>query len=138
MEANRGIARYLPTVARVLMGLIFLIMGLNGFFNFLPRPATMPEGAVAFGTALMHTGYMIPLLAGTQVVVAVLLLSNRFVPLALAVIAPVLVNIVGFHTFLAPAGIGVAVVVVALELYLAWQHRAAYRPMLRMRAGPTV
>jgi uncharacterized membrane protein YphA (DoxX/SURF4 family) len=138
MEANRGIARYLPTVARVLMGLIFLIMGLNGFFNFLPRPATMPEGAVAFGTALMHTGYMIPLLAGTQVVVAVLLLSNRFVPLALAVIAPVLVNIVGFHTFLAPAGIGVAVVVVALELYLAWQHRAAYRPMLRMRAGPPV
>jgi len=92
MEANRGIARYLPTVARVLMGLIFLIMGLNGFFNFLPRPATMPEGAVAFGTALMHTGYMIPLLAGTQVVVAVLLLSNRFVPLALAVIAPVLVK----------------------------------------------
>jgi hypothetical protein len=118
------------------MGLIFLVMGLNGFLNFLPQPATMPEGAVAFSVALMKTGYMLPLLMGTQVIVGVLLLANRFVPLALAVLAPIVVNIFAFHAFLAPSGLVVAVVVVALELYLAWTYRKVYRPMLAMRVSP--
>jgi uncharacterized membrane protein YphA (DoxX/SURF4 family) len=133
---RKSITRYLPTTARVLMGLIFLVMGLNGFLNFLPQPATMPEGAVAFGVALMKTGYMLPLLMGTQVVVGVLLLANRFVPLALAVVAPIVVNIFAFHAFLAPSGLVIAVVVVALEVYLAWTYRKVYRPMLAMRVSP--
>jgi uncharacterized membrane protein YphA (DoxX/SURF4 family) len=135
-HARKSIARYLPAAARVLMGLIFLVMGLNGFLNFLPQPATMPEGAVAFGVALMKSGYMMPLLMGTQVIVGVLLLANRFVPLALAVIAPIVVNILAFHAFLAPSGLVVAVIVVALEVYLAWQYRQVYRPMLAMRLSP--
>ena len=62
----------------------------------------MSEGAIAFFGGLMKTGYMMPLIFGTQVLVGALLLSNRFVPLALALIAPVIVNIVAFHAFLAP------------------------------------
>jgi len=135
-HTRRSITRYLPTAARVLMGLIFVVMGLNGFLNFLPQPATMPEGAVAFGVALVKTGYMLPLLMGTQVIVGVLLLANRFVPLALAVVAPIVVNIFAFHAFLAPSGLVVAVLVVALEVYLAWTYRKVYRPMLAMRASP--
>jgi hypothetical protein len=96
----------------------------------------LPEGALAFAGALFKTGYMMPLVAGTQVLVGLLLLANRFVPLALALIAPVVVNIVAFHVYLAPSGLPIAIVVLALEVYLAWCYRQAYRPMLVMRAVP--
>jgi uncharacterized membrane protein YphA (DoxX/SURF4 family) len=130
-------ARRLPTIARVLLGLIFFVFGLNGFLHFIPQPETgIPQGALAFTAAMMQTGYLFPLVAGTQVVVGALLLANRFVPLALALIAPVVVNIVAFHVFLAPSGTGVAVVVLLLEAYLAWAYRHAYRPMLAMQARP--
>ena len=62
-----------------------------------------------------------------------LLLGGRFVPLALAVLAPIVINIVGFHLFLAPSGIALPLAVLALELYLAWTYRAAFAPMLRAR-----
>jgi uncharacterized membrane protein YphA (DoxX/SURF4 family) len=129
--------RHLPTAARLLMGLAFFVTGLNGFLNFLPPPSTpMPEGAVAFAGALMKTGYMLKLVTGTQLVVGVLLLSNRFVPLALALIAPVLVNIMAFHVFLAPSGIGPGAFLLVLEIYLAWAYRGAFRPMLAVRTSP--
>jgi uncharacterized membrane protein YphA (DoxX/SURF4 family) len=129
--------RHLPTAGRILMGLIFFVFGLNGFLNFIPPPPTpMPAGAVAFAGAMMKTGYFMQLVSGTQVIVGILLLTNRFVPLALALIAPVVVNIIAFHAFLQPAGIGPGVVVAALEIYLAWAYRAAYRPMLTVRAEP--
>ena len=127
---------YLPAVARVLMGLVFLVTGLNGFLRFLPEPATMPEGAAAFAGALMKAGYMFPLISGTQVVVGVLLLANRFVPLALVLIAPVIVNIIGFHVFLAPDGIGPGILVLILEIYLVWAYRSSYGPMFAPRARP--
>lgn len=137
-DTTQSLARYLPTAGRVLLGLIFFVTGLNGFLNFLPQPSTpLPAGAVAFAAALQQTGYLFPLLMGTQVIVGALLLSNRFVPLALALIAPIVVNILAFHVFLAPSGIGLAVVVAALEVYLTWAYRQAYRPMLAMRVTPS-
>jgi hypothetical protein len=130
-------ARYLPAAARIVMGLMFFVFGLNGFLHFMPPPkAGMPEGAVAFFGALMKTGYMLPMISGTQVLVGALLLANRFVPLALALIAPVIVNIVGFHAFLSPSGAVMAGVVLLLELYLAWAYRKAFQPMLAMRVKP--
>ncbi len=136
---TKSVARYLPALARLLMGLIFFVFGLNVFLNFIPRPKTpMPEPAVAFAMALMKTGYMMPLVMGTQLLVGVLLLLNRFVPLALALIAPIIVGIISFHLFLAPAPAAFApgLVVLVLELYLAWSYRHAFRPMLVMRSRP--
>jgi hypothetical protein len=126
----------LTAAARILMGLLFTVTGLNGFLNFLPQPASMPEGAAAFATAMVKTGYLFHLAMGTQLVAGALLLSNRFVPLALALIAPVIVNIIAFHLFLAPSGIVPGAVALMLELYLAWSYRSAFRPMLAMRAAP--
>jgi len=127
-------ARHLPTVARILLGLLFLVTGLNGFLNFLPQPTTpMPEGALAFAGAMMNTGYLFPLVMGTQLISGACLLANRFVPLGLTLLAPVAVNILAFHLFLAATGLGVAVAVVALELYLAWTYRRAFLPMLAAR-----
>jgi hypothetical protein len=77
---------------------------------------------------------MIPLLAVTEIVAGLMLLSGRFVPLGLTLLAPVIVNILGFHLFLARSGIGFPVVLLALELYLAWAYRDAFAPMLRMHS----
>jgi hypothetical protein len=97
---------------------------------------TMPEGVLAFFGAMTKTGYMIPLLSGTQTIVGALLLLNRCIPLALAIIAPVIVNIIAFHVFLASSGLPAAFVVLTLELYLAWAYRKMYRSMLVMLASP--
>lgn len=129
--------RYITILARILMGLVFLVFGLNGFFHFIPQPKdAMPAGAMDFFGALMKTHYMIPLIFATQTLAGVLLLLNRFVPLALALIAPVVVNIISFHLFLAPSGIPLAAVVLILELFLAWSYRKAFRPMLAFNAKP--
>ena len=128
---------YVPLIARILTGLIFFVFGLNGFLNFIPQPKEpMPEGAAAFAGALMNTHYMMPLVMGTQLLVGVLLLVNRFVPLALALIAPVIVGIITFHIFLMPKTIAPGAVVLVLELYLAWAYRNAFRPMLAARVKP--
>lgn len=122
------IQRYLPHVARILMGLIFFVFGLNGFLHFLPAPA-LEGGAGAFAGALAATGYMFPLIKGTEVIAGLLLLSNRFVPLALTILAPVVVNIFLFHTVLTPPN-PMAFFLVIANVYLAWVHRDAFRAML--------
>jgi len=137
IPATSGLAQYLPIAGRILLGLLFLVTGLNGFLNFLPQPKEpMPEAAAAFAGALMKSGYLFRLVMATQLASGLLLLSNRFVPLALALLAPVVVNILAFHLFLAPTGLGVAIIVLLLELYLAWTYRQAFRPMLVARVRP--
>jgi uncharacterized membrane protein YphA (DoxX/SURF4 family) len=123
--------------ARVVLGLIFFVFGLNFFFHFIPQPP--PQGpAGAFAGAMFATGYLFVVLKVVEVASGALLLAGRFVPLALAVLAPIVINIVLFHAFLAPAGLPLAIVVLALELFLAWSHRSVYRPMLAARAAADV
>jgi uncharacterized membrane protein YphA (DoxX/SURF4 family) len=132
----KSITRYFPAVARVLLGLPFFIFGLNGLLNFLPQPEiVLPAGAMAFFAALVNTGYMMQLIAVTQLVAGVLLLANRFVPLALALLAPFFVNSILFHTFLEHSGLPSALAFLAVELYLVKQNWSAYRPMLAARAA---
>lgn len=123
-----------PAAARIVLGLVFLVFGLNGFLHFLPQPP-MPAAAMPFVGGLLSTGYFFPLLKGTEVLASFALLSNRFVPLALTVLAPIIVNIAMFHLVLVPAMPMVALLL-ALELYLAWSYRAAFAPMLRARVAP--
>jgi hypothetical protein len=120
------------TGARLLLGAIFFVFGLNGFLNFLPAPPH--TGAAAdFLASLFLTGYMFPLIKGTEVLTGLLLLTGRYVPLALTLLAPVVVNILAFHLFLDPAGIALPLVVLGLGLYLAWTERAAYAPLFKSR-----
>ena len=121
--------RVAPEVARVLLGLVFFVLGLNGFFHFLPQPPHEGVAATFIG-GLAASGYFFPLLKGTEVLAGALLLSNRFVPLALVVLAPIVVNIFAFHAALDSKGLGMAIVLVALEIGLAWAHREAYAPLL--------
>ncbi|HLV19270.1 MAG TPA: DoxX family protein [Polyangiaceae bacterium] len=126
----------LPEAARILLGLIFVVFGLNGFFGFLPQPP-LPEAAVPFITGLAQSGYFFPFLKGVEVTAGALLLARAFVPLALTVLAPIIVNIALFHLLLAPNLLMVALLVV-LELYLAWSYRDAFAPMLRRRTPLSV
>lgn len=129
----KKILSYAPAAARLLLGLIFVVFGLNGFLNFIPIPPH--EGnAAAFMGGLAAAGYFFPLLKITEIVVGVALLANRFVPLALVVLAPITVNIVAFHS-LAPEGLPMALVIVALHVGSAWNLRAAFRPLLRPTSG---
>jgi putative oxidoreductase len=129
------ISSKIPTVARLGLGLPFAVMGLNKLFSFLPQPPMSGPPAEFFG-ALFATGYMLPLLAATEIVAGLLLLSGRFVPLALTLLAPVVVNILGFHLFLAKGGLPLPLTLVAAEVYLAWAYRDAFAPMLRARTAP--
>jgi putative oxidoreductase len=106
----------LPTIARLLMGLAFTVFGLNGFFHFMPEPKTMPPGVGEFMAGVTAAKYFFPLLFGTQLLVGILLLLNVFVPLALVLIMPVLVNIILFHIFLQPAGIVPGAILMAINL----------------------
>ena len=121
--------------ARILLGLVFFVFGLNGFFHFLPKPP-MSGPPADFAGALLATGYMFPLLKGTEVIGGALLLSGRFVPLALTLLAPVIVNIVAFHLFLAPSGLAIPIVVLGLELFLAWSYWNAFSGVVRARVAP--
>jgi uncharacterized membrane protein YphA (DoxX/SURF4 family) len=127
-----AIRRVLPTAARLFLGLVFTVFGLNFFLHFLPMPAAPPRAA-AFAGALFASGYLFPLLKATEVVAGLLLLGGLFVPLALAVLAPIIINIVGFHLFLEPSGLPIPLALLAAELYLAWSYRSAFAPMLHLR-----
>lgn len=124
-----------PTVARIVLGALFLLFGLNGFLQFLPMPP-VPEKAGAFLGALAATGYMFPLIKGTEVVAGILLLSGRFVPLALTVLAPVVVNILAYHAALAPEGLPLPIFLTVVGVYLAYAYRASFAPVLDARAKP--
>ena len=127
--------RYSVPAVRLLLGGLFSFAGLNGFFQFIPMD--QPEGAVgAMMDGLAASGYFFPLLFATQTVVGLLLLWGRLVPLALTVLAPVMVNIVAFHLFLAPEGLMMAIVIGLMQLYLAYVYRDAFAGLLRLKTNP--
>jgi hypothetical protein len=108
-------------IARYLLGLIFLVFGLNGFLHFIPMPP--PTGLAAqFGGAIFASRYWV-VIFGIQVIGGVLLLVNQFVPLALVLLGPVIVNIFFFHALMAPEGLPLAIVVVVLWLILAVRYK---------------
>jgi hypothetical protein len=119
--------------ARVLLGLAFLVFGLNGFLHFwAPPPPADPEVGRIAG-ALMESGFIFPVMSFFEVIAAVLLLAGRYVPLALLLLAPILVEIVAFHVVLDLAGIGMGLFLALLTVFLAWAHRTAYLPLFHAK-----
>jgi uncharacterized membrane protein YphA (DoxX/SURF4 family) len=120
--------RIATLIARILLGLVFFVFGLNGFLHFIPNPP-MSGPPADFFTELAATHYMIALIFTSQVVGGALLLAGIFVPFALALLAPVIVNIFLFHLYMARDGLGIAMVVVLLELWLTWANRDKFAPL---------
>lgn len=132
---RKSFTRFFPPIARVLLGLMFLLFGLNGFLNFIPVPKDIPENIMRVSGSLMEGGFF-TVVSAVEVIVAVLFLINRFVPLALALLAPIIVGILTFHIKMQPATIVPGIIVAILELYLAWSYRSAFRPMLAAKVRP--
>lgn len=118
------------TAARLLFGLMWVVFGLNFFFQFLPQPPP-PEEGLKFLSGLMANPYMFPLLKGIEVLVGVLLLANIAVPLALVLIAPITVNILLYHVVLDPAGSAMALTLVVLNVFLGVAYFERYRPLFK-------
>src|SRR5262249_35467186 len=117
------------TIARYLLGLIFLTFGLNGFLHFIPMPPPMGVAAQFLGALFVSRFYVVLFLL--QIVPAVLLLVNRYVPLALTILAPVIFNILCIHIFMAPAGLPLAVVVTVLWFLTASRVWSAFAGILQ-------
>ncbi|WP_420455490.1 DoxX family protein [Rubrivirga sp.] len=122
------------TVVRYLLGLMLLVLGLNGFLNFIPQPAPPAAGGEFLG-ALVSGGVM-PVVKVFEVVIGALLLAGRFVPLALVMLVPIAINIVLYHVrFDVAGGVG-GYVVAAMLAFLLWAYRGALMPLLVPRAEP--
>jgi uncharacterized membrane protein YphA (DoxX/SURF4 family) len=128
------VMRTVSTIARYLSGVIFLVFGLNGFLKFIPLP---PPGGIAgqFMGALYASHYLWVIFA-FEVIAAVLLLINRYVPLAVAVLAPVIVNILFFHALMAPSGIPQALFVAVLWAVMFVDVRPAFSGLFQSRLQP--
>lgn len=117
-------------VGRLLLGAVFTVFGLNGFLHFMPTPAPSEAGGAFLG-ALAQTGYMFPLIKGSEVLAGLMLLSGFRAPLALVLLMPVTVNIVLYHLVLDPPGSVVPLILFALNLALAYYYRRNYAPLLQ-------
>jgi putative oxidoreductase len=118
-------------IARYLAGVIFLIMGLNGFLNFIPLPP--PGGIAGQFMGALYVSHYLWVIFGFQVIAGVLLLVNRYVPLAVAVLAPVIVNILTFHVLMAPSGLPMALFVAALWAAIFIDVRPAFFGLFQSR-----
>ena len=123
--------RIVSAIARYLAGAIFLVFGLNGFLHFIPLPP--PSGVAGQFMGALFVSHYLTLIFGLQVIAAVLLLSNRYVPLALAVLAPVIVNILCFHVLMAPSGLPLAIVVAVLWVLIFVEVRSAFAGLFQSR-----
>ena len=121
------------TIARLILGLAYTVFGLNFFFHFLPMPPSTEAMGKITG-AIYGTGYMFQFIKLTEIIAGLLLLSGLFVPLALVVLAPITLNIVLMHGFLDAAGIGPAIVILVLHVFLGVKYLNYYRPMLVRKA----
>ncbi|MGH7738700.1 MAG: DoxX family membrane protein [bacterium] len=122
--------RYTVVGARVLLGLIFFVFGFGYFFMKIP-PFDMTTPMGKFASGLMASGYFFPFLKGTEGVMGLLLLLNRWTPVALLILAPIILNILLFLSFLDPAGLPIALLNVVLAVFLAWANWDKYKGLFR-------
>ena len=120
-------------ICRILLALIFLLFGSNVFFHFIPMQP-MSGTAGDFTTALLvsHYVYVVGVL---EVIPAILLLVNRYVPLALTLLAPVIVNIFFFHVFMSPAGLPMAIIVIILWIIIAISVKSAFAGLFQQKVS---
>lgn len=120
----------LATVVRYLLGIAMAFFGLNGFFQFA-NPPQLSQAGLDFFIAIINTGYLSQFINIIFIVVAIMLLSNKYVPLSLVLLFPIMLNVVLFHLFLDVASGAMGFIVFILNVYLMMVHADSYRPLLR-------
>jgi putative oxidoreductase len=123
--------KILNNISRFLLGLIFLVFGLNGFLNFIPMPP--PSGVAGQFLGAMFVSKYLLVVSGLQVIGGGLLLINRYVPFALTILGPIIVNILLFHSLMSPAGIGLAIFVTIFWSVVFASVRSAFAGIFQAR-----
>lgn len=122
--------RILLKIITALFGLFWIVFGLNNFLHFFPIPAPSAAGA-DFMQALEKTGYLLPLIYGSQIIAGAMLLVRRFIALALLLLAPVVANIILYDFFLNPSGLVIGAVIGAMFAAILFDHRQKFIPLLK-------
>jgi putative oxidoreductase len=127
--------KYSTVAARVILGLIYFVFGLNGFFHFIPINPVLPESATAFMGGLAQSGYFFPFLKATEVIGGLALLIGFYVPLAAIVLMPITLNILLFHLFLTPGiqNLPMPILMLWANVLILWKYRDSLRPLLHPR-----
>ena len=121
-------------ISRILLGLIFLFFGSNAFLHFLPMPTLPPTPAGQFLSAIFASHYVF-VISGLQVIGAILLLMNRYMPLALTILGPIIVNIIFYNVLMDTMGVPLALVVAILWFVLFYRYRQNFSGLFVQRAA---
>jgi putative oxidoreductase len=116
-------------VARILLGLVFVVFGSNVWFQFLPAPPM--KGPIGAMMGAMFETHYIHIIAAFQVLGGLILLIGRYVPLGLTLLGPIIVNILLIHILMEPSGLPIALIVAALALFLLWRYRANFAGLVK-------
>jgi putative oxidoreductase len=131
IKKEKLVMRIASVAARYLTGVTFLVMGLNGFLNFIPLPP--PTGVAAQFMTVLYVSHYLWVIFAFQLLAGVLLLLNRYVPLAVAILAPIIVNILTFHVSMAPSGLPLALFVAVLWALVFVDVRQAFAGLFQSR-----
>ena len=115
----------------ILFGLVFINSGLNKFFNYMPMPKDMPENLLKLMASFMEITWLLPLVAVAEITGGILFMTNKFRALGAVIIFPVLIGILLTHITSAPSGIPLALVLLAIEIWVIIENRDKYLPMIK-------
>jgi putative oxidoreductase len=118
-------------VLGILFGLMFINSGLNKFFNYMPMPAEMPTGLVNLMSAFMQIGWLLPLVAVVEITGGTLFIFAKTRALGAIVILPIMVGILLTHAINAPSGLPLVLILFAIELWVIFENREKYMPMIK-------
>lgn len=121
-------------IARILLGLIYFVFGLNFFLHFIPNKMPPDPKAAAFVGGLFQSGYFFPYMKVIEIIGGALLLTGLFVPLVLVVLMPITLNILLFDTILAPSGAILGILMILIQLYLAARYWNYYKQLFMVKA----
>jgi putative oxidoreductase len=115
----------------LLFGLMFINAGLNKFFNYMPVPKDLPENMIKLMTAFMQITWLMPLIAVAEILGGILFITNKYRALGAIIIIPVMVGITLTHIINAPSGLPIALVLLAINLWVIVENREKYLPMIK-------
>jgi uncharacterized membrane protein YphA (DoxX/SURF4 family) len=115
----------------ILFGLMFINSGLNKFFNYMPMPKDMPENMMKAMTAFMEISWLMPLIAVAEITGGLLFITNKYRALGAIIIFPVMIGILLTHIIIAPSGLPIAFVLMAIEIWVIIENREKYLPMIK-------
>ena len=115
----------------ILFGLMFINSGLNKFFNYMPMPENMPESMMKVMTAFMEIGWLMPLIAVAEIAGGLLFITNKYRALGAIIIFPIMIGILLTHIIIAPSGLPLALVLLAIEIWVIIENREKYLPMIK-------